>query len=147
MHLRSIFSFIAVFAMTAVASAQEYKAGELRIEHPFARATVPHQPSGAAYMSMENKGKDADKLVSASSPVAKTIEVHTMAMEGNVMRMREVPALELKPSSKIVMRPGEGYHFMLIGLKKPLNAGDKFPLTLNFEKAGRIEVSVTVQAK
>jgi hypothetical protein len=45
------------------------------------------------------------------------------------------------------MRPGEGYHFMLIGLKKPLNAGDKFPLTLNFEKAGRIEVSVTVQAK
>lgn len=136
---------LAALALCAIASAHDYQAGKLKVLHPYARATVPHQPSGAAYLTIENHAKEGDRLVSAASPVAKTVEVHTMAMEGNVMRMRAVPALELKPGDKVEMQPGHGYHIMLLGLKQPLKAGEKFPLTLHFEKAGKLEVSVNVE--
>lgn len=126
--------------------AHEYKLGSLDIGHPYARATVPGQPAGGAYFSVENKGSSADKLIALSSPVAKTTEIHTMAMEGNLMKMREVDGgLEIKPGQKIAMQPGNGYHIMLMGLTQPLKAGDKVPLTLTFEKAGKIDVTVNVE--
>jgi copper(I)-binding protein len=146
MQLRSILA-LAALAIAAAANAHDYKAGELTIAHPYARATVPNQPTGAAYMTIENTGKDADKLLAASSPVAKSVQIHSMSMQGNVMKMREVSDLELKPSTKTELKPGDGYHLMLVGLKQPLKAGDKFPVTLSFEKAGKVEVSVWVEDK
>jgi hypothetical protein len=150
MQFRTLFSLAplaAALLATALAQAQEYTLKDLRIERPFARATAPYQPSGGAYVSIENKGKTADKLIGAASPVAQSVEIHTMSMEGNVMKMREVDGVELKPSTKVEMKPGDGYHLMLMGLRQPLKAGDKFPLTLNFEKAGKVEVSVTVEER
>lgn len=147
MQFRSLFALAAALAVTTAANAHDYTAGGLRIDHPYARATVPNQPSGAAYMTIENTGKAADKLIGATSPVAKSVEMHTMSMDGNVMKMREVSGIELKPSDKIVLKPGDGYHFMLTALNKPLKVGEKFPLTLNFEKAGKVEVSVWVEDK
>ena len=79
---------IALFAIAPLSQAHGYKLGQLEIGHPYARATVPGQPAGGAYLSLENKGTTPDKLVSLSSPVAKTTEIHTMAMEGNLMKMR-----------------------------------------------------------
>ncbi|MFX6258590.1 copper chaperone PCu(A)C, partial [Acinetobacter baumannii] len=80
----------------------EYKLGQLEIGHPYARATVPGQPAAGAYVSLENTGSAPDRLVGVSSPVAKSGEIHTMAMEGNVMKMREVEGgLEVKPGQKI----------------------------------------------
>jgi copper(I)-binding protein len=145
MTLRLIFTL--AFALMASASgfAHEYTAGSLHIEHPYARATVPGQPTGAAYLGIENKGKSADRLIAIASPIAKTAELHSMSMENNVMKMREVPYLDIKPSMKITMKPGDGYHIMLIGLKQPLKVGGKFPLTLKFEKAGKVDVSVFVE--
>lgn len=145
MQLRSLLSFAVIALACGFVNAQEYKLKDLRLENPYARATVPGQPAGGAFVTIENTGKIADKLIAVSSPVAKSVQIHTMSMEGNVMKMREVPQIELKPSEKLVMKPGDGYHVMLIGLTKPLNAGDKFPLTLTFERAGKVEVSVTVQ--
>jgi copper(I)-binding protein len=143
--------FIAALAFAAAfgtsAQAQEFKLNGLHINHPYARATVVNQPSGGAYLTIENKGKTADRLIAVSSPVARKVEIHTMSMEGNVMKMREVDGIELKPSAKVEMKPGDGYHLMLTGLQQQLKAGDKFPLTLTFEKAGKTEVSVTVQGK
>jgi periplasmic copper chaperone A len=143
--------FIATLAVTATlgaaAQAQEYKLNGLHIDRPYARATVANQPAGGAYLTIENKGKAADRLIAASSPVAMKVEIHTMSMESNVMKMRQVDGIELKPSAKIEMKPGDGYHLMLMGLQQPLKAGEKFPLTLTFEKAGKTEVSVTVQDK
>jgi copper(I)-binding protein len=137
-----------LLASTAFAAhAHDYKAGDISVGHPYARPTVPNQPAGGAYVSLENKGKTPDKLVGASSPVARSVEIHTMAMENNVMKMREVPGIELKPAEKTVMKPGDGYHLMLMGLKQALKAGEKFPLTLQFEKAGKVEVSVLVEDK
>jgi copper(I)-binding protein len=147
MHFRSLPVFAAALLISAFAFAHDYKAGDLQIAHPHARATVPHQPSGAAYLSIENKGTKADKLLAVASPVARSAAIHTMTMDGNVMKMREVPSIELKPSEKVVMKPGDGYHIMLLGLNQPLKAGDKFPLTLTFENAGTVEVSVWVEDK
>ncbi|HYD78728.1 MAG TPA: copper chaperone PCu(A)C [Paucimonas sp.] len=139
------FFLAAALACAAVSvQAQGVKLGALRIDQPQARATVPGQPSGAAYLTIENGDKSADKLIAASSPVANSVELHTMTMDGDVMRMREVPSIVLPPGAKVAMKPGNGYHIMLMGLKQPLKEGGKFPLTLTFEKAGKAEVEVRV---
>jgi len=147
MNFRSLSVFAATVFLCVAAFAHDYKAGDLSIVHPYARATVPNQPSGAAYLTIENQGKQNDKLIAASSPIAKSTQIHTMSMDGNVMRMREVGSLDIKPGEKMTMTPGHGYHIMLIGLSQPLKTGDKFPLTLTFEKAGKVEVSVWVEDK
>ena len=145
MQFGRLFIFITTLAISAFALAHDYKIGNLQIEHAVARPSFPGQSSGAAYLSIENHGKAFDKLISISSPIAKSAQIHTMSMEGNVMKMREVDGIELKPSSKTIMQPGNGYHIMLIGLKQPLKLGDKFPLTLTFEKAGKLNVPVVVE--
>ena len=142
-----IFPAFAALLFATAAHSNNFDLGSLHISSPFARATVAQQPAGAAYLSIENRGKTADALLRASSPAAREVQIHTMKMEGDVMRMREILRLDLKPGSTINMKPGEGYHIMLIGLKQGLNAGDKFPMTLVFEKAGQLEVTVTVQAR
>jgi copper(I)-binding protein len=147
MPLRSLLVFAAALTLSTSALAHGFTVGDLRIGHPFARVTVPGQPSGAAYMTIENTGKDADNLVAVASPMAKSAELHSMTMDGNVMKMREVRGIEIKPSAKVSLKPGDAFHIMLIGLSRPLKAGDKFPLTLTFEKAGKVEVSVVVQEK
>ncbi|WP_395823959.1 copper chaperone PCu(A)C [Collimonas sp.] len=144
MSLRFVFPFFCALALSIAAHAQEYQLGKLHIGHPYARATVPGQASGGAFLSVENTGQETDKLIGVSSPAAKSVEIHTMSMDGNIMKMREIGEIELKPASKITMTPGTGIHIMLIGLTKPLAAGDKFPMTLTFQKAGNIEVSVHV---
>ncbi len=145
MQFRVLISLAVALVTSASTYAHDYKAGSLRIEHPYARATVPNQPSGAAYLTIENTGKRTDKLIAVRSPIAKAVEIHTMSMDGNVMKMREVSGIELQPSTKFSMKPGDGYHLMLIGLKQSLKVGDKFPMTLIFEKAGKAEVLVSVQ--
>lgn len=130
----------------ACAASGALAAGNIAVGHAYARATVPGQPSAGAYISIENKGKEADTLKSISTPVAKSAEVHTMAMDGDVMKMREAGSIDIKPSEKIAMTPGNGYHIMLMGLSKPLKSGDHFPMTLTFAKAGKVEVNVEVEA-
>ncbi len=147
MQSRSFLVFAAALAVSTSALAHSFTLGDLRIGHPFARVTVPGQQSGAAYMTIENTGKDADSLVGVASPMAKSAELHSMTMDGNVMKMREVRGIEIKPAAKVSLKPGDAFHIMLIGLSRPLKAGDKFPLTLTFEQAGKVEVSVVVQEK
>ncbi|HXA48487.1 MAG TPA: copper chaperone PCu(A)C [Burkholderiaceae bacterium] len=133
--------------MMNIAMADDYHANNVHVDHVVARATVPGQTSGVAYLTIENKGNAADKLVGVSSPIATSTEIHSMAMDGTIMRMREVSDLALPPAAKIVMAPGGGYHIMLMGLKKPLAMGDKIPLSLRFEKAGKLDVTVVVESK
>lgn len=146
MQFRSVFSVLVLATLCATAAAHDYTAGAIQIDHPYARATVPGQPSGGVYMTLENTGKTADRLIAAATPAAKKAEIHTMSMDGNVMKMREVDGVELAPAAKVAMAPGNGYHVMLLGLTQQLKAGDQLPMTLTFEKAGKVEVSVTVQA-
>lgn len=145
MMLRIVLSLAAALVLQTPALAHEYRLGDLRIDHPSARPTVPGQRSGAAYLTLENQGKSADRLLAASSPLAKSVQIHSMKMEGDVMKMREADGVVLPPAAKVTMQSGDGYHIMLLGLSKPLKTGDRFPLTLTFEKAGKLEVSVAVE--
>ena len=118
----------------------------ITVEQPWARATPTGAKSGAIYMTVDNKSGTADRLTGASSDAADKLQIHEMKVENGVMQMREVPGgLPIPPGGSVVLKPGS-YHVMLIGLKKPLTAGEKIPLTLTFEKAGNISVAVPVQA-
>lgn len=139
---------VTAFALliSTLAIAHDYQVGDVHIGHPYARATVAGQANGAAYLTLENTGDHNDALISVRSPVARSVEIHTMSMTAdNVMRMREVPSIELKAKEKVDMLPGDGYHIMLLGLKKPLKAGDKLPLILTFKKAGKVSTSMWVE--
>jgi len=141
-----LITFIGAVTLASVVSAHEFKLADIQIGHPYARATVTQQTTGGAYFGLENKGKTDDKLIKVESNIAKSVEIHNMEMVGDVMKMREVDGIELKAGSKISMKPGGGYHIMLVGLNQQLKVGDKFPLTLYFAKAGKIEVVVYVEA-
>ncbi len=123
------------------------KAGGLKIEHPYATPTPPAARVGGVYFrTIENTGKAPDRLLGARTALADSVEIHRSDMTDGVMRMRALDALELPPGAKLQLRHGgEGVHLMLVGLRKPLVVGDKFTLTLRFEKAGERDVDVWVQ--
>jgi len=132
--------------------AHDFKAGDLRIDHPYATPSRPGLRTGAVYFRhIRNAGRSADRLLSASTPVAARVEIHRMQLvqggQGEVMQMRAVPALDLPAGVTVAMKHGsaDGHHLMLLDLKAPLKDGDRFPVTLTFEKAGVHEVQVWVQ--
>jgi len=131
-------------AACLAAQAHEFTVGEITIGHPYARATAPGQPTGGGFLRLENRGKAADRLLSASAEVGRSTELHSMKMEGDVMRMREVEGIEIPAGRYVELKPG-GLHLMFMGLKAPLKEGDKFPLRLKFEKAGEVTVTVNVE--
>jgi periplasmic copper chaperone A len=146
--IRRAANLAAALSLCAFTLAQAHggKAGDVEITHPFATPSIPGAANGAAYIvRLENKGKQAERLLRASTAVAQRVEMHTMTMDGTVMRMREVDDVPLAPGAKVEMRPGAGYHFMLLGLKAPLKEGESFPLLLEFERGGKVEVKVVVQ--
>ncbi len=129
----------------ASAQAHDYTAGDIRIEHPWARPTVPGQKAGGAFMKLTNPSGMADRLVGVRSDVATSTELHTMTMDGNVMRMREVQAIEIPAGQVVELKPG-AFHVMFMGLKAPMKVGDMLPLTLKFERAGEVAVQVKVES-
>jgi len=116
----------------------------LEIDQPWARATPPSAPAGGGFLKITNTGTAPDRLVSASSPAADIVQVHEMKMDGAVMRMREVEkGLEIPAGGTVTLAPG-GFHLMMMGLKGPLKQGTNVPVTLVFEKAGKIEIELSV---
>lgn len=132
-----------IFAATP-AAAHEIKFAGFTIEHPWARASAGPARNSAAFMTIHNSG-GADRLVAASGDIAARVELHTHMMEGDVMKMRQVEAVDVPAGGMAALQPG-GFHVMLIGLHEPLKEGDRFPLTLTFEKAGEVTVEVAVEA-
>lgn len=129
-------------ALIRIAGEPAASAGSIRIQQPFARATPAKV--GGAFMVLQNGGTAADRLLKVESPIAASVELHTHVKDGEAMRMRPVEAIALPAGGEARLEPG-GHHIMLIGLKQPLKEGMHFPLTLTFEKAGRITVEVPVQ--
>lgn len=136
-----------VFAATAAETASTVASPALHIVAASARATVPGQQSGAVYLSIQNRGKHADRLLSASSPAAASVAIHSMKMDGNIMKMREVDALTVPSATTVSLQSDSGYHVMLSGLKAPLQAGAEIKLMLVFAQAGTLAVTVPVAAQ
>ncbi|SFQ67582.1 hypothetical protein SAMN05421853_1194 [Roseivivax halotolerans] len=118
--------------------------GDLEIAAPFARATLPNQPVAGGFMTVTNTGETDDTLISASSAAAGRMEVHEMAMDGDVMRMRELEdGLPIPAGETVTLEPG-GYHVMFMDLSAPLSEGDSAEVTLTFEKAGEVTVTMPI---
>ncbi len=125
--------------------AAEVKAGDLVISQAWSRATPGGAKIGGGYLTIENKGSAPDRLVAVSGDIAGKIEVHEMAVTNGVMTMRPLDqGLTIEPGKTVSLAPG-GYHLMLMELKMPLKQGDTVPLTLQFEKAGKVAVTLDVQ--
>jgi len=114
----------------------------VEIKEAWARATPAGTHTGAAYVTLQSP--TGDRLTGASTPVAKTAEIHSMTMDNGVMKMRQVEGIDVPAGQPVTLKPG-GYHIMLMGLTQPLKQGQTFPLTLTFAKAGSENVTVTVE--
>ncbi len=101
--------------------------------------------TGAGYMTLRNAGAAPDRIVAARSPAARTVELHTHIRDGDVMRMRPVPAIDLPPGQEVRLAPS-GFHLMLIGLAAPLRQGEKVPVTLVLERGGEVAVELSVES-
>jgi len=125
--------------------ADEVKAGDLLITQAWSRATPNGAKIGAGYLTIENKGTAPDKLIGATADISGHIEVHEMSMNNGVMKMRPVEGgLTIDPGKTVKLSPN-GYHLMIVDLKSPLKQGEKLPVTLEFEKAGKVAVTLDVQ--
>lgn len=147
MKITPLFCVAAAGAMAiAPAFAAPNSASPLKISQPWSRATPPGATTGAGYLAITNPGKTPDRLVGGSTPVAAKLEIHEMSMTGGVMRMRPIAGgLVIGAGQTMTLKPG-GYHLMLIGLKRPLKAGEQTPVTLTFERAGPVKTALDVQA-
>ena len=131
--------------LAAPALAEEVKAGDLVITQAWSRATPGGAKVGGGYLTIENKGSTPDRLIGGSADVADKVQLHEMATNNGVMTMRPLDkGLAIEPGKTVKLAPG-GYHLMLQGLKGPLKQGDKVPVTLEFEKAGKVKLSLDVQ--
>jgi periplasmic copper chaperone A len=140
-----VYAMLLSTLLAAPARADEVKAGDLVITQAWSRATPGGAKIGGGYLTIENKGTAPDRLIGVAGEVAGKIEVHEMAMKDGVMTMRPLEnGLIIEPGKIVKLAPG-GYHLMMFDLKNPLKQGDKVPVTLEFEKAGKVTVSLDVQ--
>jgi copper(I)-binding protein len=142
--LNTLLVATASLSMATTAQAQNAKVGSVQIENAYTRATVPGQQVAGGFMKIENKGA-ADQLISASSPVSGEVQLHEMAMDGNVMKMRQVKEVAVPAGATVELKPG-GLHLMFMNIKAPLVGGETVPVKLKFAKAGEVEVKFPVNA-
>jgi copper(I)-binding protein len=126
------------------AEEQTYTLGSLVIAAPWARATPAGASVGGAYLKITNRGTTPDRLIGGSLPTAAAVEVHEVTLAGGVAKMRRLAdGLEIKAGETVELKPG-GYHIMFVGLKAPLRQGESITGTLQFAKAGTIEVAYRI---
>ena len=140
----SLFTLALAFALGAApALAQEFKAGDIVVEKPWARATPKGAEVGSAYLTVQNKGAVPDRLTGGTADFA-TVEIHQMSSENGISQMRELKdGLDIPANGSVSFLPG-GYHLMFTHLTHPLTKGESIKATLNFEHAGPVEVEFSV---
>jgi copper(I)-binding protein len=130
----------------AASDAADTKAGDLTISGGWLRAMLPGQPAGGGYLTIANSGTVDDRLVSVSTPAAGKSEIHMMEMKNDVMIMRPVDgSIEIPAGATVELKPG-GLHLMFMQVIEPFKEGATVPVTLEFEKAGKVEVDLPVKA-
>jgi hypothetical protein len=144
--MKRILLTAAILSLLALpAQADDVMAGPLKISAAWARATPKGANVGGGYLTITNTGTAADRLVGGATNVSGKFEIHQMSMDNGVMKMRPVAdGLEIKPGQTVTLAPG-GFHVMLVGLKQQLKEGEHFKATLEFAKAGKVDVDFTVE--
>ncbi|KEO54622.1 hypothetical protein SMB34_20755 [Thalassospira permensis NBRC 106175] len=139
--MKKLFAVVATLA--GLFAANQSFAADIEVRDAWAKASLGKVPNGAAFLTVENTGM-ADRIVGVKSDLADKTELHTHIMENNVMKMRPVEGgIDVPMHGEVLFKPGS-YHVMLIGLHKPLVEGEKIDVTLTFEKAGDVPVTIDV---
>lgn len=136
--------FLSSFFFAFVALAHSQEKGDIEVRHPWSRATPPGAKVGVGYLEIRNKGSQPERLLSATTPAAKHVEMHVTEHAGEVAKMRQLPSFEIPARERLELRPG-GAHLMLVDLVQPLKQGERFSMMLRFERAGEVEVQFEVQ--
>ena len=146
--LNKLIVVAALLLPACFAHAHEYKVGELEIAHPWSQELPPNAPTVAAYFIIHNAGKTDDRLLSVDSPIAPEAQLHEHVMQGDLMKMQQVPSVAIPAGGNVTFAP-MAYHVMLLNPpdRSLLSDGKRFPLTMHFEKAGDVTVEVSVQKK
>ncbi|WP_439887476.1 copper chaperone PCu(A)C [Pseudomonas sp. MBLB4123] len=143
MPMKKALLLATLLGTSLLAGAHEYGSGELHIEHPWSREMPPVAPTAAAYFVVHNKGAQADRLLAVQTPVAGKAEMHEHVHADGLMKMQRVQSVEVPAGGEVRFEP-MGYHVMLFDLGQQARDGERFPLTLTFEKAGEVELEVAV---
>ncbi|MBV9348270.1 MAG: copper chaperone PCu(A)C [Pseudolabrys sp.] len=144
MHAKSLFAAAASLLLFSAADAADIQQGDIKISAPWTRATPKGATVGGGYMTITNVGSQPDRLVSATSDIARSVEIHEMAVANGVMTMRPLDkGLDIKPGATVELKPG-GLHVMFVGLGKALEKGSRVKARLTFEKAGTVDVEFDV---
>ncbi len=139
-------AMLAGLGLSAPAVARDRPAGAIRVSDAWCPPTPPGAPTAAGYLTVSNQGREADRLLGGSSPVAAQVQLHSMTTQGQVMRMRPLTeGLAIAPGATARIQPGGGMHLMLIGLNRPLKAGERASVTLDFARAGKVQVEFLVR--
>ena len=141
---RSLLLAAALLPLPALAHDTVTELGALRILNPWTRAAGQGM-QGGGFLVIRNTAGEADRLLSAASPAAGRLELHTHIRDGDVMRMRPVADMPVPAHGEVALQPG-GLHLMLIGLTQPMNDGQSIPVTLRFERAGEVTINLAVQS-
>lgn len=138
-------TFLVAASLALPAYAEDVTIGPLKISAPWARATPKGASVGGGYMTITNTGTAPDRLIGGATEISSRFEIHEMSMDNGVMKMRQLgQGLEIKPGQKVELKPG-GYHVMFMGVKQQLMQGESFKATLQFEKAGKVDVSFAIE--
>lgn len=144
-RLSVIVAAVLSISLAVPALADDVTIGSLKISAPWARATPKGAAVGGGYLTITNTGSTPDRLVGGTTEIASRFEVHEMSMDNGVMKMRQLAqGLEIKPGEKVEFKPGS-YHLMFMGLKQQLTQGRHFKATLQFEKAGKVDVDFAIE--
>jgi periplasmic copper chaperone A len=135
----------ALLVLAGSASAADYKVGALEVAQPWSRATPRGAKVASGYLTIRNTGTTADRLTGATFALSGRVEIHEMKLDGDVMKMRQLDGLEIKPGATVELKPGS-FHLMFTGLTQPLAKGDRVKGTLVFDKAGPVEIEYAVEA-
>ncbi|QKE61911.1 copper chaperone PCu(A)C [Aquipseudomonas campi] len=144
MKLTKTLALVALLVSPVLVTAHEYEAGNLHIDHPWSREMPPIAPTAAVYFVVQNKGDNADRLLSVDTPAAGKAELHEHLHQDGVMKMQQVSSVEIPATTAVAFAP-MGYHVMLFNLPRQFKDGERFPMTLHFEQAGAVQVEVAVQ--
>ena len=145
--MKKIATIVALSMFTAFTSqlAIAAQADNIDVSNPFAREVPPGAPASASFMTIQNSSNEAIKITSADSEVAKIVELHTHTNDNGVMRMRQIPFIEVPARGTTELKPG-GLHIMLIGPHQPLKKGQEVTVTLKFEDGSNKEIKMPVKS-
>jgi copper(I)-binding protein len=141
---RGCVALLLMLGQTGLAWTHSHEKGDIQVRHPWSRATPPGAQVAVGYMEIRNNGAQPDRLVAASTPVAKRVEMHITQRDGEVMRMRQVKDFEIPARERVTLRPG-GSHLMLVDITQPLKKGERLTMRLRFERAGELDIELEIQ--